>query len=110
MSQLSEMKISYIENGTFKPNVSNIEDQTGYHLYCDGFVFRKKKTNKDGSKYWICRHEKCKSTIIVKNEIVIRFTPHEMPGDWQLIYRGGPGSRAASHEVERAWLGSDVVS
>ena len=69
----SKIKFEYIQSNHFKQEHDCYENKQkkGYEVLSDGFVYVKKKSNKD-SNYWKCKHPKCKASLTINfnNEIV----------------------------------------
>ncbi|CAF0806273.1 unnamed protein product [Brachionus calyciflorus] len=61
----STIKFEYIQSNHFKPEDECDENtqKKGFEVLSDGFVYVKKKSNKD-SNYWKCKHPKCKASLI----------------------------------------------
>ncbi|CAF0754016.1 unnamed protein product [Brachionus calyciflorus] len=69
----STIKFEYIQSNHFKQEDECDENtqKKGFEVLSDGFVYVKKKSNKD-SNYWKGKHPKCKASLTINfnNEIV----------------------------------------
>ena len=63
---ISTIKFDYIKSNQYKSEYDADENngKKGYEVLSGGFIFAKKKQNKD-SNYWQCKHKKCKASITI---------------------------------------------
>ena len=75
---MENYELNYIESNHFKPtfNENGNKEKKGLELVVNKYLFKRYRVNKS-SINWICKNEKCKSSITIdKNEKVIYFNDH----------------------------------